>query len=233
MFFGISRYFHLERPPFKGYTLIEVLVAMAIFGSMLTLGGLALNQGLKQYQGLAEKGINFWTYAMEIGIGKSFHSMIDYYVYTPSDGWAPYFQGNREGISYVSLSPLAGTVPVIVWIRDEKEDTGMRSLVYYELPVYTKTYEEIERDSVFGAFKKSKSVKLLEGVENIEFTFYGYNLLQQKYTWSGEFDGKRRKILPSAVVISYRNQGKQDKLIFGTHVNSFSKTVYNELYQKQ
>jgi general secretion pathway protein J len=109
----------------------------------------------------------------------------------------------------------------------------MRSLVYYELPVYTKTYEEIERDSLFGAFKKSKSVKLLEGVENIEFTFYGYNLLQRKYTWSGEFDGKRRKILPSAVVISYRNQGKRDKLIFGTHVNSFSKTVYNELYQKQ
>jgi general secretion pathway protein J len=232
MCFDFSRFYHPGRSLSKGYTLIEVLVAMAIFGSMLTLGGIALNQGLKQYQGLAEKGINFWDQAKEIGIGKSFHSMIDYYVYTRSEGWIPYFRGNENEISYVSLSPLAGTLPVIVWIRKEEGGSGQQSLVYYELPVYTKTYEDIERDLIFAAFKEGKSAKILEGVENLEFRFYGYDLLKRGSTWSRDYEGRKTKILPSAVVVSYTQEGKSEKLVFGTHVNSTGKMIYNETYRR-
>ena len=232
MCFDFSRFYHPGRSLSKGYTLIEVLVAMAIFGSMLTLGGLALNQGLKQYQGLAEKGINFWDQAKEIGIGKSFHSMIDYYVYTRSEGWSPYFRGNENEISYVSLSPLAGTVPVIVWIRKEDGGGGKQSLVYYELPVSTKTYEDIERDSVFAAYKEGKSAKILEGVENIGIRYYGYDLLRRETGWSWDFEGRKKKILPSAVVVSYSQEGKNEKMVFGTHVNSTAKMGYNETYRR-
>jgi len=232
MCFALNRFYQPGRSSFKGYTLIEVLVAMAIFGSMLTLGGLALNQGLKQYQGLAEKGINFWDQAKEIGIGKSFHSMIDYYVYTRSEGWIPYFRGSGNEISYVSLSPLAGTVPVIVWIRKEDEGGGKQSLVYYELPVYTKTYEDIERDSVFAAYKEGKSAKILGGVENIEIRFYGYDLLRRESGWSWDYEGRKKKNLPSAVVVSYAKEGKNEKMVFGTHVNSNAKMGYNETYRQ-
>ena len=232
MCFALNRFYHPGRSSSKGYTLIEVLVAMAIFGSMLTLGGLALNQGLKQYQGLAEKGINFWDQAKEIGIGKSFHSMIDYFIYIRSEGWVPYFRGNENEISYVSLSPLAGTVPVIVWIRKEDEGGGKQSLVYYELPVYTKTYEDIERDSVFAAYKEGKSAKILEGVENIEIRFYGYDLLRRESGWSWDYEGRKKKNLPSAVVVSYAKEGKNEKMVFGTHVNSSAKMGYNETYRQ-
>jgi general secretion pathway protein J len=232
MFFALNRSYRPERSSFKGYTLIEVLVAMAIFGSMLTLGGLALNQGLRQYQGLAEKGINFWEQAKEIGIGKSFHSMADYFVYTRSDGWVPYFRGNENEISYVSLSPLAGTVPVIVWIRKEAEGGGKQSLVYYELPVYTKTYEDIERDSIFAAYKEGKSARILEGVENLEIRFYGYDLVRRENGWSWDYEGRKKKILPTTVVISYTRDGNSEKLVFGTHVNSNAKMAYNETYHR-
>ena len=229
----INRYIHQNRYCSKGYTLIEVLVAMAIFSSMVMLAGVALNQGLAQYHGLAEKGIGFWEYAKKMWIDKSFNSTIDYYVYTRSDGWFPYFKGSQEGISYVSLAPLAGELPVVVWIRNEAEANGMRSLVYYELPVYTKSYEDIDRNYIFADYKKGKSLKLLEGVEGIELSFYGYDFIGRRYEWFNNFDGNRMKLLPSSIIISCRHDGKKDRLVFGINVNSLLKMYYNEFYLRQ
>ena len=230
MYSGISHYNYRGRYCSKGYTLIEVLVAMAIFSSMVMLAGVALNQSLKQYHGLAEKGIGFWDDAKKIWIDKSFNSTIDYYVHTRSDGWFPYFKGSQEEISYISLAPLVGEIPVVVWIRNEAEANGLRSLVYYELPVYTKSYEEIDRDYIFANYKKGSSVKLLEGVEGIEFSFYGYNIKENRYEWFSDFDGNRMKLLPSSIIISYNHNGKKDRFIFGINVNSFLKMIYNEIY---
>jgi len=206
---------------------------MAIFTSMLMLAGVALNQSLKQYHGLAEKGIGFWDDAKKIWIDKSFNSTGDYYVHTKSDGWFPYFKGSQEGISYVSLAPLAGDVPVVIWIRDEAEAAGGRSLVYYELPVYTKTYEEIERDLIFANYKKGRALKLLEGVEGIEFSFYGYDFKESRFGWFNHFDGNEMKLLPSSIIISYKHNGEKARLVFGINVNSFLKMIYNDIYLRQ
>lgn len=118
----------------------------------------------------------------------------------------------------------------MIWIRNEAEKNGMRSLVYYELPVYTKTYEEIDRDYIFANYKKGRSIKLLEGVEGVEFSFYGYDIIENKYEWSSYFDGSRMKLLPSSIIISYKQNGKKDRLVFSINVNSFLKTIYNEIY---
>lgn len=227
---GISHCLHRKKYCFRGYTLIEVLVAMAIFSSMMMLAGMALNQSLKQYHGLAEKGIGFWDYAKKIWIDKSFNSITDYYVHTKSDGWFPYFRGNQEGISYVSLAPLAGDLPVVVWIRNEAGESGMRSLVYYELPIYTKSYDEIDRDYIFADYKKGKSLKLLEEVEGIEFSFYGYDFNERRFKWYSQFDGNRMKLVPSSIGISYAYGGQKGRLVFGINVNSLIKMNYNEFY---
>ncbi|MFA4916754.1 MAG: prepilin-type N-terminal cleavage/methylation domain-containing protein [Syntrophales bacterium] len=216
----------------KGYTLIEVLVAMAIFTAMLMLAGMALDQGLRQYHGLVEKGLGFWDYAKKIWIDKSLNSSIDYYVYTRDDGWFPYFKGSQSDISYISLAPFAGDVPVVAWLAKESEADGKRSLVYYEIPVYTKSYEEIDRDYIFGDYKKGKSLKLLEGMKSIEFNFYGYDILSRKYGWYSSFEGNRMKVLPSLVKISYNRDEGAGSLIFNINVNSLAKTTYNEVYSR-
>ena len=205
---------------------------MVIFTAMLMLAGLALNQGLTQYHGLVEKGLNFWDYAKKIWVDKSFNSATDYYVYTRSDGWFPYFKGSQEGVSYVSLAPFAGELPVVVWIKSEEENGGKYSLVYYETPVYTKTYEEIERDYVFGDYRKGKSFKLLEGVGGIEFSFYGYDELKRMHQWYSSFDGKKMKVLPSLVKISYAHDPGRGDIIVRINVNSLLKRVYNEDYPR-
>jgi general secretion pathway protein J len=199
---------------------------------MVTLAGVALNQGLAQYHGLVEKGLNFWDYAKPIWIDKSFNSATDYYVHTRSDGWFPYFKGARNSVSYISLAPFAGELPVIVWIKGEEADNGKRSLVYYELPVYTKTYEEIDRNYIFNDYKKGKSFKILEGVDEIEFSFYGYDFAKRTYQWYNSFDGSKMKMLPSLVTISYRRGSDHGKLTSGIHVNSMLKRVYDEDYPR-
>jgi len=227
-----SHYTLRKRYPSEGYTLIEVIVAMAIFSAMMMLGGVALNQGLKHYQGLAEKGLGFWEYARPLWMEKSANSMVDYYVYTRSDEWFPYFRGDQERISYVSLAPLAGEYPVVVWIKNEAQEDGRRSLVYYELPVYTKSFEEIERENIFSDYKKGKSMKLQEGAEGVEFSFYGYDLRERKFLWSSQFEGNRRKLLPSSILITSTQNGRKDRMVLKVNVNSLSKMVYHEIYRK-
>jgi general secretion pathway protein J len=229
---GIYHYSRGKRSAAEGYTLIEVLIATAIFTTMLLLAGMALNQGLSQYQGLVEKGLNFWDYAKNVWIDKSFNSATDYYVYTRSDGWFPYFKGNQEGISYVSLSPFAGEAPVVVWIKKVSADSGMKSLIYYELPVYTKSYEDIDRDEVFGDYKKSKSLVFMDAMDDMDISFYGYDLRNRKYGWYSSFNGNRMKTLPSRVKMTYSRNGMKGSLLFTINVNSLMKTGYDERYPR-
>lgn len=232
MHLDLNHYRHQNEIRAEGYTLIEVLVAMVIFTAMLMLAGMALNQGLSQYHGLAEKGLNFWSYATNIWMDKNFNSTIDYYVHTKSDGWFPYFKGSQEGISYVTLAPFAGDLPVVAWVKNSTEEKGGRSLIYYELPVYTKSYEEIERNEIFSDYKKGASFKILNSVEDIEINFYGYDLQGKKYSWVNTFDGSKMKVIPSLIKISYRSEGKKNNLIFNINVNSRAKSGYEELYPR-
>jgi len=218
--------------PTKGYTLIEVLVAMAIFTSMLVLAGTALNQGLRQYQGLVAKGLGFWDQAKNIWIDKSFNSTIDYYVNTRSNGWFPYFKGSNNTVSYVSLAPFADEVPVVVWLKSETQENGKNALRYYELPVYAKTLEDLERDEVFGNYKKGKSFNLLEDVEGISFKYYGCGISDGQCRWLDDYDGGNRKVLPSSVKIEYTHNEEKGAFLFALHVNSRMKMNYHEIYQK-
>lgn len=215
----------------SGYTLIEVLVAATIFSAMVTLASMALNQGLKQYQGLMEKGLNFWDNARYVWIQRSFNSTADYYIHTAMDGWTPYFIGNLDQVSYVSLSPLVGERPVVVWIRYEQEGDGKHSLVYYELPVETKTYDAINRETVFSEYKKGASVKLLEGLDSLEWSFYGFDIGERKYVWSQSYDARRKKLLPALVKVSYGSGAAKNILVFGINVNSTLKMNYNEAFR--
>ncbi len=216
----------------SGYTLIEVLIAVAIFSTIVTIATMALNQGLKQYHGILDKGINFWDNARYLWINKSLNSTVDYYVYSRGDGWYPYFRGTQEVISYTSLSPLAGNKPVIAWIRNERNDDGSRSLVYYELPVYAKDMKDIEREYVFGDFKNGNSTTILKGIENVDITFYGYDIQDKQYTWSRDFDGKNKRTLPQVVKIDYRKVGEEGRrtITFNINTNSLTKIGYNEEY---
>ncbi len=212
-----------------GYTFIEVLVAMAIFSSMIMLATMALNQGLKQYKGLMEKGINFWDKAKDVWIDNSFSAITDYYVVTDRREWVPYFYGDQTRISYVSLSPLTGDLPVVAWIVKEKRDNGKYAVVYYELPVYTKTLKDLERDYAAGNYKKGYSFTLLDNLETLSMDFYGYDFRTQKLDWYGDFDSSSRLSLPYLVRLTYEMKDKNRAMVFSINTNTRWKAGYNEM----
>jgi len=230
MFSGAKHLFRHKRLDNKAFTLIEVVVAVAIFTTMLILGSIALNQTLMQYKALAKKGFNFWQYAQVVWLEKSVGAMTDYYVHTAEFGWFPYFKGDANGFSYVSLSSFVGDLPCVVWVLKQKNDDGTYSLVYYELPVYTKTYDEIENDVFLENYKKGNSYNIISNAQSIDFQYYGFDIIERKYNWFNEFKGSLQKTLPSAIMITYEIKGKERKLLLEINTNSMMKAIYNEIY---
>jgi general secretion pathway protein J len=212
----------------KGYTFIEVLIATAIFSSMVVLATMALNQGLRQYQGLMEKRINFWDKAKYLWADNSFSGITDYYVKSGENTWFPYFYGDQTHISYVSLSPVAGNLPVAVWIIKEQRDNGRYAVVYYELPVYTKTLKDLEMDYVSGNYKNGYTFVLLDDVENLSMDFYGYDSRMKNFDWYQDFDGAKNFSLPSMVRLMYDHEDKKQMMVYAINVNSRRKAAYNE-----
>ncbi len=200
-----------------GYTIIEVLISVAIFSAVVTLACAALDQGLKQYQRVAEKGVNFWDNAKLLWISKSFSSTMDYLVETKSAGIYPYFNGTQEMVSFVTASPFASDTPVVAWIRKEEDGNGNISLVYYELPVQTMKVEDIEKAYIFEDYKAGKSAVILSQITDLEYNFYGYDAKGAELRWASTYEGARTKRLPAAVTITYTDlqTGGRRQLFFG------------------
>lgn len=204
----------------SGYTLIEVLIAMAIFTSMVMLSMTALNQGLKQYKDLMDEGINFWKYAGKFWIEKSFNGIVDYYV-SVDKKWFPYFILDRDKISYVTAMPLASEIPVVAWIVTEKTfGSYTSSLVYYELPVYTKDYDELRWIFRTKEFKQGRRVVLEEDVSGVTFECQIMDINSLRNDWRFRYDAQDGKVLPELVRIKFRQNKNKKTLVFKVYTNS-------------
>lgn len=211
----------------RGFTLIEVIVAIAIFSVMVMLAGAALNQGLRQYKGLMEQGLGFWNYARVFWLSKSVNSVSDYYVKTDQDGWAPYFRGQKDTLCYVSLTPFAGRLPVVVWLKTERDPQGKLALNYYERPVYTLGFTELEELFNSGSYRNRQGISILSQVDTLGFSYYGYDDTKDRNTWSDHFEGHKRKKLPQVVRVIYRQGDTTGEILLNLNVNSLRKTKYN------
>jgi general secretion pathway protein J len=207
----------------RGYTILEVLVSVAIFTAIVTLASAALDQGLKQYHRLVEKGINFWDSAKYLWMNRNFSCIVDYYVKPRGTGEIfPYFQGSRDLISFVTLAPLASETPVVVWIERQVNAEGGSDLVYYELPVYAMQLDDIERVYNLLDYKKGRSTVLMANLDNVETEFYGLDAVTERWEWTSTYDGRAKQTLPSLVRIDFREKGDPEnkRLFFYIQTNS-------------
>ncbi|MBF0518437.1 MAG: prepilin-type N-terminal cleavage/methylation domain-containing protein [Nitrospirae bacterium] len=209
----------------KGYTLIEAVVAVAIFSAMMMLAMAALNQGFKQYKAVMEEGVNFWKIARSYWLHKSVSGVVYYYVSDEKrlswNTWRPYIVCRPDLLSYVSNTPMAGELPVVVWIVTEKNSAkDALNLMYYELPVYTKNMEDIKQEFISGAYKNGNSFSIVEDVTDVTMECYAMDSLTKLWSWVQKYETKPGvTILPSAVRINYRKHNKNESIFFNIRVN--------------
>jgi len=216
----------------RGYTLLEVLIATLLFSMIVFLSTFALDQSLIQYQSIAKKGLNFWEDAKILWLQKSFSSAFDYYVYDERrDLWFPLFIGKIDKMVYASLSPFSSDLPVLVVLEKETLE-GKEALVYYETPLYTLNFKDIEKILTFEEYKKFTSLVFFKDLEKLSFKYYGYDRVKKFNDWFSEYDSSRSFYLPSVVKIEYSKNGVNDSIYGIINVQNLRKVYYNEFYKK-
>ncbi|MGC9144456.1 PulJ/GspJ family protein, partial [Hydrogenobaculum sp.] len=216
----------------KGYTLIEVIIAVAIFSMMVVLGTMAFTQGLRQYKNILRHGLNFWQNAKYVWLTKSVGSMLDYYVKSPY-GWAPFFVGKSDYFEYVSVSPIANSLPVVALVKVHEKKNKKYDITYYEKPVYTMYYEDLVRFYQDQDYKDHTHFKLFKNLDEVKLRYYGYNIQTREYNWYKNYSALKQKILPTLIKISYKKYGQKHKIILGINNNSLEKTMYYFIYPFQ
>ncbi len=224
----------LKKGPFKtiGYTLIEVLLASLIFSVMVYLATLALDQGLRHYEGIISRGLNFWEDAKILWLQRSLSSSLDCYVYDERKKlWFPFFIGKVDLIAYASLSPFSSDLPVLVVLKKENVEKGY-NLIYYELPLSTLDLKDLEKILTFEEYKRGVSFTFFRDLETLNFKYYGYDRFRGFYDWFSEFEGSKFLQLPSIVKIDYTQEGNKNFIYGIINVQNFRKAFYNEFYIK-
>lgn len=213
-----------------GYTLIEVLLATMLFSIIVMLASFSLEQGLKYYHGLAERGLNFWRRAEPLWLNNIFGAMIDYYVRDEDKRkWYPFFTGTREFVAGVSGRALGERFPVIFVIEKEVEAKGKFALVYYELPVSTMNHKELKELIDFKQYKQWRKIKLYSGLVRVEFRYFGRDEKNIE-RWHEEYDSWRYQSLPSLIRIDLSYDIGDDIIYLPLYVNSLHKGIYDEIY---
>ncbi|MCI4624376.1 MAG: prepilin-type N-terminal cleavage/methylation domain-containing protein [Candidatus Magnetoovum sp. WYHC-5] len=204
----------------SGYTLIEVIIALAIFTAMSVFCVITLNQALKQYKSVMDDGLRFWDYAKGFWLVKSFNSIFDYYISIDGRNAVPYFYCDANVISYATTAPLANEGPVIAWIIKEKSATQGYSLVYYEMPIYTGGVKDIEKLYKSGHYKDGTRAIIIDNIYKATFQVYVMDLNTAKSAWVNVYNSISGRTLPEFIALSYNGPDKRNSIIFNVRNNS-------------
>ncbi len=184
----------------KGFTLVELLVSIAIFSIAITLVTYAFRQSIN-----IVKYINF-PYAEDLQkLSKVRDSIRSTFFYltqkdtaeSPSKIFQFYFYGNKNKITFVTAKPILIKNREIVLVILEKEND---KLVWKEYPVYDKDTDY----KTLKSRKKSKKLVILDNIKIATFSFIKDNT-EKSYI---------EKTFPDTVKIVIEKKDKKEKFTY-------------------
>ncbi|EKA7352861.1 prepilin-type N-terminal cleavage/methylation domain-containing protein [Vibrio vulnificus] len=204
----------------KGFTLIEVLVVLVVFSSVVSLVLIGLEQGRNQ-----------WNRAMK-STDKSYHmfqrkqwlqqlfTQANSATFQISYGTeAPHFLGTANDVSFISNAPIIsgpGTY-ASVNLTLESQGNGMSQLVFRQWP-YSDPYLSIPQEAT-----ESNTLVLLKDIQSLEWEYYlaprdeatpweiKYNTFRRRPEglWSQEYDARFEQEVPQTLKLHFTQNGKE------------------------
>jgi general secretion pathway protein J len=203
--------------PAWGFTLVEVMVTMAIFGLILLVVFGAFRLGLSAW----DKGEFIKEEFQKVRvssqiISRQFKSIIPYKIKSQkADADYLAFEGKPRYVRFVSAFSLRakqpeGLVYAIYLFREGGSEGG--SLVLYEQRALNKDFMEETPPEELG-------VALFEGISDVRFEYYQEADLEKNVTggWEEEWNTRDKKELPKALrmtVIPKKGQGTREEYAF-------------------
>lgn len=195
----------------SGFTLIELMATMVLMAIVMALATMALSQ----FNGYVDKsGKGFDARINEyLGIARLREIIVqtnDYYLKDNLNKTVLFFDGNEQGVKFVSQVGWVADSPTINWLvaEDDQFDVTLKSLVLYQSPLISTPFLEKKH---FPEIEQMTRVVVLSGLQEVEFEYLGIEGFRQIYpkgttenylrslNWRNSYGGELAGYLPRKV----------------------------------
>ncbi|MEH8015828.1 prepilin-type N-terminal cleavage/methylation domain-containing protein [Rheinheimera muenzenbergensis] len=195
----------------KGFTLVELLIAMAIMMVMLVLSATAYQLYTATWQrDLSKLETSYQQFRYSELLLDAMQAILPLAV-TDNGMHAYYFLGRAEGFTAVTYAPIYHTgFPAVVRVFREQNENGRYRLVYEEATLQHTVLKEASQTLPFN-YRQI----VAEDIPSLTFSYFGWESLtarvasQNDFTtgidkvpqWYNEYDALSRKLHPEKIKI--------------------------------
>lgn len=193
-----------------GFTLVELLIAMAIFGMVMGIASYGYALYTRHWAG--QLGAFERAQAQQQRVDllmRALESALPYMVRDADDRPGFYFLGREEGLTLVTSSPVFAPEEIaVIRVFREPANDGRWNLVYEEAPL---TGVLLRRADQTLPFRHRMIV--LRDLARLEFAYFGWESLEQRLAaadspetgitarWYPAYDGLRQRLHPERVAM--------------------------------
>ncbi len=196
-------------PSAEGFTLLELLISLAISVAVAALVFSALNVGVRAWErGEADSEDQQRARVVMDMIGHQIRSAFPDQELVDPEGRRFVMKGDAQSLSFISQVPMLpenfGHLVEVHYLVQEDESTGTRSLFVFEGPVLFGTGSDT---GDMAPDEEKEGQRLFSDMEDIRFSYLV--LGKDGPEWTEEWDGTKSKGFPVAVMVSMRQQEGQ------------------------
>jgi prepilin-type N-terminal cleavage/methylation domain-containing protein len=199
----------------KGFSLIELLVAMSIMSMTLLISSMGYSFFMERWQ----KNLGQFDKSAQLAkklvlTQQALQSVFPYILRDDNGEPAIYFEGQEDGFITVTQRPFFSSgKPSMIRLSIVQNTDFSFGLVYEEAQM-TVPLTKIVQQHVFN-----RKVRLIDHLTDIKFSYLGHEDINSRTNkgqlkWWQSFNGLNRQILPQAIRLTMKIEDKEEEIDF-------------------